>query len=93
MALVEDLEPVPEWRQLTSGIREQFKKKLAERLVEPRIPASTLRGSSDRTKIKRAPPASTWSTRCGIARCWCWLWRWASGSAMLSTDRLTSAEA
>jgi mRNA interferase RelE/StbE len=35
-----------EWRTLSTGIREQFKKKLAERLIEPRIPASKLRGSS-----------------------------------------------
>jgi mRNA interferase RelE/StbE len=28
------------------------RKKLAERLIEPRIPASKLRGSSDRYKIK-----------------------------------------
>jgi mRNA interferase RelE/StbE len=41
-----------EWRTLTAGIREQFKKKLAERLIEPRIPASKLRGSSNRYKIK-----------------------------------------
>ncbi len=33
-------------------IREPFKNKLAERLIEPRIPASKLRGSSDRYKIK-----------------------------------------
>jgi mRNA interferase RelE/StbE len=41
-----------EWRKLTPGIRGQFKKKLAERLTEPRIPASQLRGSSNCTKIK-----------------------------------------
>ena len=41
-----------EWRTLTAGIREQFKRKLAERLIEPRIPASKLRGSSNRYKIK-----------------------------------------
>ena len=41
-----------EWQKLTPGIRGQFKNKLAERLIEPRIPASKLRGSSDRTKIK-----------------------------------------
>ncbi|NQW40082.1 MAG: type II toxin-antitoxin system RelE/ParE family toxin [Cyanobacteria bacterium] len=33
-------------------MREQFKKKLAERLIEPRIPASKLPGSSHRYKIK-----------------------------------------
>jgi mRNA interferase RelE/StbE len=35
-----------------AGIREQFKKKLAERLIEPRIPPTKLRGSIDRHKIK-----------------------------------------
>jgi len=36
-------EALREWRTLSAGIREQFKKKLAERLIEPRIPASKLR--------------------------------------------------
>jgi mRNA interferase RelE/StbE len=49
-------EALREWRKLTPGIREQFKNKLAarlaERLTEPRIPASKLRGSSNRHKIK-----------------------------------------
>ena len=45
-------ETLREWRTLSAGIREQFKKKLAERLIEPRIPASTLRRSSHHTKIK-----------------------------------------
>ena len=45
-------EALREWLQLTAGIREQFKNKLAERLIEPRIPASKLRGSSHLYKIK-----------------------------------------
>jgi mRNA interferase RelE/StbE len=45
-------EALREWQQLTAGIREQFKNKLVERLIEPRIPASKLRGSSNRYKIK-----------------------------------------
>ena len=45
-------EALREWERLTSTVREQFKKKLAKRLIEPRIPASQLRGSSDRYKIK-----------------------------------------
>ena len=45
-------EALREWRKLTPGIREQFKNKLAERLNEPRMPASKLRGSSSRYKIK-----------------------------------------
>ena len=45
-------EALREWQQLTTGIQEQFKNKLAERLIELRIPASKLRGSSHRYKIK-----------------------------------------
>jgi mRNA interferase RelE/StbE len=45
-------EALQEWRTLSTGIREQFKKTLAERLIEPRIPASRLQGSSHRSKIK-----------------------------------------
>jgi mRNA interferase RelE/StbE len=41
-----------EWRKLDSTVREQLKKKLAERLVEPRVPAARLSGQRDRYKIK-----------------------------------------
>lgn len=41
-----------EWRRLDSTVREQLKKKLAERLVEPRVPAARLSGQRDRYKIK-----------------------------------------
>lgn len=41
-----------EWRKLEASIREQFKKKLAERLIEPKIPSAKLSGSKDRYKIK-----------------------------------------
>lgn len=41
-------EALREWRTLSSGIREMFKKKLAERLIEPRIPASKLRAAGFR---------------------------------------------
>ena len=41
-----------EWRNLDSTSRTQFKKKLTERLENPRVPASKLRGSQDRYKIK-----------------------------------------
>lgn len=44
--------PCREWHKLAADIRETFKKKLAERLMQPRIPASKLQGSSDRDKIK-----------------------------------------
>jgi len=45
-------EALREWRKLTPRIREQFRNKLAERLTEPRIPASKLHGSCNRCKIK-----------------------------------------
>lgn len=41
-----------EWRKLDGGIREQFKKKLAERLERPRIEAARLSGMPDCYKIK-----------------------------------------
>jgi mRNA interferase RelE/StbE len=41
-----------EWRKLDSNTQDQFKKKLAERLASPRVPAAKLSGSKDRYKIK-----------------------------------------
>jgi mRNA interferase RelE/StbE len=41
-----------EWPALDSSIREPFKKKLAERLENPRVPAAALRGMPDCYKIK-----------------------------------------
>lgn len=41
-----------EWGKLDSGLREQFKKKLEERLLNPRVPASRLSGQKNRFKIK-----------------------------------------
>ena len=41
-----------EWRRLDAATREQFKKKLAERLPHPRVPAARLTGAKDRYKIK-----------------------------------------
>jgi len=41
-----------EWRKLDSTVREQLKKKLAERLQEPQVPAARLSGPKDRYKIK-----------------------------------------
>jgi len=45
-------EALAEWRRLDGGLREQFKKKLIERLSEPRVPSAKLSGYSDRYKIK-----------------------------------------
>lgn len=41
-----------EWGKLGSTLREQFKKKLADRLKEPRVPADALRNMPDHYKIK-----------------------------------------
>lgn len=45
-------EALKEWHKLDSTLREQFKKKLAERLRGPRVPAAKLSGHADRYKIK-----------------------------------------
>lgn len=41
-----------EWRKLGPSIREQFKKKLAERLEEPLVPSARLTAMPDCYKIK-----------------------------------------
>jgi mRNA interferase RelE/StbE len=41
-----------EWRKLGATVREQFKKKLVERLEDPRIHADALQGMPDHYKIK-----------------------------------------
>lgn len=45
-------EAVDEWQRLDRAVRGQFKKKLAERLEEPRIASAKLYGHPDRYKIK-----------------------------------------
>ncbi len=41
-----------EWRVLDNSVREPLKKKLAERLDDPRVPAAALHGMPDCYKIK-----------------------------------------
>ncbi len=41
-----------EWQRLNIHLREQFKRKLQERLNNPHVSASRLSGSSNRYKIK-----------------------------------------
>lgn len=41
-----------EWRKLDVQTRDQFKKKLAERLGTPHVPSAKLSGAKDRYKIK-----------------------------------------
>lgn len=45
-------EALAEWRRLDGSICEQFKKKLVERLLLPRVPSAKLSGHPDRYKIK-----------------------------------------
>lgn len=41
-----------EWGKLDKAVREQFKKKLAERLLNPHVPSARLSGQKNRYKIK-----------------------------------------
>lgn len=41
-----------EWQQLDASVREPFKKKLAERVISPRLPSAALHGMPDCYKIK-----------------------------------------
>jgi mRNA interferase RelE/StbE len=41
-----------EWGKLDKAVREQFKRKLAERLLAPHIPSAKLSGQKSRYKIK-----------------------------------------
>lgn len=41
-----------EWEKLGANVRAQFKKKLAERLDDPHVPAARLSGMADCYKIK-----------------------------------------
>ncbi|MBK9442946.1 MAG: type II toxin-antitoxin system RelE/ParE family toxin [Comamonadaceae bacterium] len=46
------MEALREWRALDNAIRDQFKRKLIERLSNPRIAAAKMSGQKDRYKIK-----------------------------------------
>ncbi|OIO67424.1 MAG: type II toxin-antitoxin system mRNA interferase toxin, RelE/StbE family [Zetaproteobacteria bacterium CG_4_9_14_3_um_filter_49_83] len=46
------VEALKEWKALDATIQKQFKKKLAERLQAPEVPAARLLGSTNRYKIK-----------------------------------------
>ncbi len=45
-------EALKEWRKLDNNLRLLFKKKLEERLINPRVPSAKLSGHTDRFKIK-----------------------------------------
>lgn len=50
LAFLEDA--LKEWENLDNSVKKQFKKKLEERLIEPKIASAKLSGSNDRYKIK-----------------------------------------
>lgn len=41
-----------EWNKLGANVRDQFKKKLAERIANPHVPSAKLHGMADCYKIK-----------------------------------------
>ncbi len=41
-----------EWRKLDASVAMQFKQKLAQRLLDPRVPGAAVSGASDLYKIK-----------------------------------------
>lgn len=47
-------EALKEWERLGAPVREQFKKKLSERLINPHVPSARLSGAMARYKIKLA---------------------------------------
>jgi len=46
------IEALREWRGVDRNIQDQFKKKLAERLIHPHVPSAKLSGQKDCYKIK-----------------------------------------
>jgi len=49
-----------EWNKLDGSIKSQFKKKLAERLEQPRLKSSALSGMKDCYKIKLRQLENQW---------------------------------
>jgi mRNA interferase RelE/StbE len=45
-------EALKEWRKLDSSIQSQFKAKLEERLITPKIPSARIHSAKERYKIK-----------------------------------------
>ena len=46
------VEALKEWKKLAEPIQQQFKKRLIERLENPRVPSAKLSGMNDCYKIK-----------------------------------------
>ena len=56
-------EALKEWNKLGADIRQQFARKLAERLINPRVPSARLSGLRDCYKIKLRAVGYRLSTR------------------------------
>lgn len=59
-----------EWRKLDHSIRQQFKAKLAERIINPHIASARLHGSKERYKIKLRQRAIVLSTKLKTKTFW-----------------------
>jgi mRNA-degrading endonuclease RelE of RelBE toxin-antitoxin system len=55
-----------EWGELDKALREQFKKKLAERLLDPMSQRRGSRATGSATRSSSGPLVAVWSTRCGM---------------------------
>jgi mRNA-degrading endonuclease RelE of RelBE toxin-antitoxin system len=60
-------EALAEWRRLDGSLREQFKKKLIERLAQPRVLSAKLSGHLIGTRSSCAVPDTGCSMRCVTA--------------------------
>lgn len=59
-----DARALKEWHKLGDTVRQQFKKKLVEILLNPRVEANCLHSLPDCYKIKCAAAVIDWCTRC-----------------------------
>ena len=50
--LIFKVEALKEWKKLAAPVQEQFKKRLKERIENPRVPSAKLSGMPDCYKIK-----------------------------------------
>ncbi|MDY0970778.1 type II toxin-antitoxin system RelE family toxin [Siccibacter turicensis] len=48
-----EVHALAEWKKLGHTVREEFKKSLAKRLINPRVPSARLHGYKDYYKIKQ----------------------------------------
>lgn len=74
--LIFDKRTLKEWNKLGETLRQQFKNKLAERMINPRIQADKLKGENDLYKIKkRRLSISLSSKRSGNHHYCCIYWK------------------